>query len=170
MCDWIYVHGHSLFWIFPFAHCVVLFLGGPAMLAIVLLHGVCKLSRTCRARFPADPGCLDAAAESRQLSRILAFLGGPREARGRLRRRAPYGAGRLRRRPRFARQGLASLGLAKLRKWLSSAGTNDFLCSANPCQGEAKWSTGAPWVLVKWRTEWLRTLGAQTMVSPKLYI
>ena len=37
--------------------------------------------------------------------------------------RAPYGAGRLRRRPRFARLGLASLGLAELRKWLSSAGT-----------------------------------------------
>ena len=33
-----------------------------------------------------------------------------------------FGAGRLRRRPRFARQGLATLGLAKLRKWLSSAG------------------------------------------------
>ena len=65
-----------------------------------------------------------------------------------------FGAGRLRRRPRFARQGLATLGLAKLRKWLSSAGTNVFLCSANPCQGEAKWYTGAPWVLVKWRTEW----------------
>ena len=36
--------------------------------------------------------------------------------------RAPYGAGRLRRRPRFARLGLASLGLAELRKWRSSAG------------------------------------------------
>ena len=71
----------------------------------------------CRAQVPADPGCLYAAAESRQLSRILAFLGGPREARGRL--TAP---GALRRRPRFARRGLASLGLAELRKWLSSAG------------------------------------------------
>ena len=35
--------------------------------------------------------------------------------------RAPYGAGRLRRRPRFARQSLASLGLVELRTWLSSA-------------------------------------------------
>ena len=43
---------------------------------------------------------LYAAAESRQLSRILAFLGGPREARGRL--TAP---GALRRHPRFARRG-----------------------------------------------------------------
>ena len=58
------------------------------------------ISRTCRARFPADAGSLDAAAESRQLSRILALLGGPREARGRL--TAP---GALRRRPRFARRG-----------------------------------------------------------------
>ena len=31
--------------------------------------------------------------------------------------------GALRRWPRFARLGLASLGLAELRKWLSSAGT-----------------------------------------------
>ena len=54
----------------------------------------------CRAQVPADPGCLYAAAESRQLSRILAFLGGPREARGRL--TVP---GALRRRPRFARRG-----------------------------------------------------------------
>ena len=57
-------------------------------------------SRMCRAQVPADPGCLYAAAESWQLSRILAFLGGPREARGRL--TAP---GALRRRPRFARRG-----------------------------------------------------------------
>ena len=57
-------------------------------------------SRSCRARVPADPGCLYAAAESRQLSRILAFLGGPRAARGRL--TAP---GALRRQPRFARRG-----------------------------------------------------------------
>ena len=82
------------------------------------------ISRTCRARFPADPGCLDAAAESLHLIRILVFLGGPREARGRLRRRVPYGACRLRRRPRFARLGLASLGLAELRKLLKSAGDN----------------------------------------------
>ena len=68
------------------------------------------VSRTCRARFPADPGCLDAAAESRQLSRILALLGGPREARGRLtapgalRRRPPSAAAALRAAgPRFAR-------------------------------------------------------------------
>ena len=47
-----------------------------------------------------DAPRLYAAAESRQLSRILAFLGGPREARGRL--TAP---GALRRRPRFARRG-----------------------------------------------------------------
>ena len=57
-------------------------------------------SRMCFARMPADPGSLYAAAESQQLSRILAFLGGPREARGRL--TAP---GALRRRPRFARRG-----------------------------------------------------------------
>ena len=35
--------------------------------------------------------------------------------------RAPYGAGRLRRRPRFARQSLASLGLVEFRTWLSFA-------------------------------------------------
>ena len=34
--------------------------------------------------------------------------------------RAPYGAGRLRRRPRFARLGLASLGLVGLRKEVCS--------------------------------------------------
>ena len=33
-----------------------------------------------------------------------------------------FGAGRLRRLPRFARRGLATLGLAELRKWLSFAG------------------------------------------------
>ena len=43
---------------------------------------------------------LYAAAESRQLSRIPAFLDGPRAARGRL--TAP---GALRRQPRFARRG-----------------------------------------------------------------
>ena len=72
--------------------------------------------------FPPSTGSLDAAAELRQLGRILALLGGPREARGRL--TAP---GALRRRPRFAQQGLASLGLAELRKWLNSVGTNAIL-------------------------------------------
>ena len=61
---------------------------------------------------PADSGHLYAAAESRQLSRILALLGGPREARGRLtapgalRRRPPSAAAALRAAgPRFARPG-----------------------------------------------------------------
>ena len=36
--------------------------------------------------------------------------------------------GALRRWPRFARLGLASLGLAELRKWLSSAAAYFFLC------------------------------------------
>ena len=71
-----------------------------------------EVSRTCRARFPADQGSLYAAAESRQLSRILALLGGPRAARGRLRRRPPSAAAALR------AVGLASLGLAELRKCL----------------------------------------------------
>ena len=53
-----------------------------------------------------------AAAESRQLNRILALLGGPRAARGRLRRRPPSAAAALR------AVGLASLGLAELRKCL----------------------------------------------------
>ena len=64
---------------------------------------------------------LVAAAESRQLSRILALSGGPREARkrqnvGRLRRPAALRAAgpRFARLPRFARRGLASLGLAEL--------------------------------------------------------
>ena len=62
----------------------------------------------CRARFPADQSSLDAAAESRQLSRILALSGDPREARerqnvGRLRRPAALRAAE----PRFARLGLA---------------------------------------------------------------
>ena len=64
--------------------------------------------RTCRARFPADPGRLYAAVDSRQSSRILALSGGPREARkrqnvGRLRRPAALRAAG----PRFARLGLA---------------------------------------------------------------
>ena len=84
------------------------------------------------------------------MSRILAFLGGPREARGRLRRRAPYGAGRLRRRPRFARQGLASLGLAELRRWLSSAGTYVFLCSEN--QGATYTPNGFSYSRRAWRS------------------
>ena len=66
-------------------------------------------SRTCRARFPADQGSLYAAAESLQLSRILALLGGPRAARGRLRRRPPSAAAA------FRAVGFASLGLAELR-------------------------------------------------------
>ena len=77
------------------------------------------VSCSCRARFPADQSCLDATSlvaasrdESLLLFEALARLGG--------RLRLP---GALRRRPRFARLGLASLGLAELRKWLSSAGT-----------------------------------------------
>ena len=46
------------------------------------------------------------------MSRILALLGGPRAARGRLRRRPPSAAAALR------AVGLASLGLAELRKCL----------------------------------------------------
>ena len=77
-------------------------------------------SRSCRARFPADQSCLDATnsvAASRDES-LLLF-----EALARLgsRLRLP---GALRRRPRFARQDLASLGLAELRKLLKSAGDN----------------------------------------------
>ena len=58
--------------------------------------------------FPPTTGGLDAAAESRQLSRILALSGDPREARerqnvGRLRRPAALRAAK----PRFARHGLA---------------------------------------------------------------
>ena len=72
--------------------------------------------------FPPTTGSLDAAAESRQLGRILALLGGPREARGRLtapgalRRRPPSAAAALRAAPRFVRRSLASLGWAELRK------------------------------------------------------
>ena len=59
------------------------------------------ISRTCRARFPADHGSLDAAADSRQLSSILVFVCS-----------APAGRG--------LQHGLASLGLFS--SWLSSAG------------------------------------------------
>ena len=76
--------------------------------------------RSCRARFPADPGrryATSSVAASRDASVLLfealARLGG--------RLRLP---GALRRRPRFARQDLASLGLAELRKLLKSAGDN----------------------------------------------
>ena len=66
------------------------------MIACVLFE-----SRTCRARFPADQGSLDAAVDSRQLSSILVFVCN-----------APAGRG--------LQHGLASLGL--LSSWLSSAG------------------------------------------------
>ena len=73
--------------------------------------------------FPPTTGSLDATCSvagsgvaSVLLFEALARLGGA------------FGAGRLRRRPRFARQGLATLGLAKLRKWLSSAGACIFMC------------------------------------------
>ena len=78
-------------------------------LEVYLFRAVMELkSRTCRARFPADLGSLDAAAESRQLNRILALSGDPREARerqnvGRFRRPAALRAAG----PRFARLGLA---------------------------------------------------------------
>ena len=80
----------------------------------------------------------------------LARLGGA------LRRRAPYGAGRLRRRPRFARRGLSSLGLglatlglAKLRKSLFASCLIGWACSialaaAKPwylCRGLSKSAT-----------------------------
>ena len=59
-----------------------------------------------------------AAAESLLVVSPPALFGGPREARGRLRRL-----------PRFARQGLATLGLAELLRRLSSAGYSD---TSNP--------------------------------------
>ena len=79
------------------------------------------ISRTCRACFPADARSLDATssvAASRDAS-VLLF-----EALARL--GGAFGARRLRRRPPSAAAafggGLASLGLAELRKWLNSAG------------------------------------------------
>ena len=65
-----------------------------------------------------------AAAESLLAQSPLAFVCGPRAARGRLRRRPPSAAAALRAAPRFARRGLASLGLAELRKLLKFAGDN----------------------------------------------
>ena len=75
-------------------------------------------SRTCRARFPADPGCIYATCSvagsggASVLSfEALAQLGvTPRFARP-----AAFGGGRA------SRGGLASLGQAELRRWLSSA-------------------------------------------------
>ena len=71
------------------------------MLAILLLdfdknlHAmiICMYSVRAEHAFPPTQAVYTLRACS-----PLAFLGGPREARGRLRRRAPYGAGRLRRR------------------------------------------------------------------------
>ena len=67
-------------------------------------------SRSCRARFPADHGRLDAAVESRQLNRILACLAAlarlgvtPRFARP----KHLASLGRVTALPRFARPGLA---------------------------------------------------------------
>ena len=68
------------------------------------------ISRSCRARFPADHGRLDAAVESRQLNRILACLAAlarlgvtPRFARP----KHLASLGRVTALPRFARPGLA---------------------------------------------------------------
>ena len=56
--------------------------------------------------FPPTKAVYTPRAESRQLSRIPAFVCGPREARGRLRRRPPSAAAALRAAgPRFARLG-----------------------------------------------------------------
>ena len=101
------------------------------------------LSRTCRARFPADRKMLIRSVFVRfQSSRIPAFVCGPREARGQ--RLASLGVGgggtslRSDGAPRFARtENLASLGQAELRKWLNSVGAYVFLCSANPWRGAA---------------------------------
>ena len=73
-------------------------------------HGT---SRSCRARFPADQGCLDATssvAASRNASVLLfealARLGGRLRLPGALRRRPPSAAAALRAAgPRFARLG-----------------------------------------------------------------
>ena len=62
---------------------------------IILAHRI-SVFRTCRARFPADQGSLDAAAESRQLSRILVLWQRARRAR-------------FTARPRFARPGFVAL-------------------------------------------------------------
>ena len=81
-------------------------------MALLSFHVVQKHGRAV----PTNPEKMNprlvAAAESRQLNRILAFLGGPREARGRLtapgalRRRPPSAAAALRAAgPRFARPG-----------------------------------------------------------------
>ena len=94
----------------------VLCLSSGMMLAVSVAQTT--ISRSCRARFPASLGSLNAAAESQQLGRILALFGGPRAARGCGSLRSP-GA------PRFARpEHLASLGQAELRRWLSSAGSS----------------------------------------------
>ena len=65
--------------------------------------------------------------------------------------------------PRFARRGLASLGLglatlglAELRKWLSSVGACVFLCSANPWKGKARQSSRAGAHKVAYQTVVLR--------------
>ena len=68
-----------------------------------------------------------------QLSRIPAFVCGPREARGSP--SAPWrltALAALRAAVALRATGLASLGLAELRKRLGSAGTYVFLCSADP--------------------------------------
>ena len=61
------------------------------------------------------------------LFEALARLGGNASLRSAWGGAAAFGG-----RPRFARRGLASLGPAELRKWLSSAGTYVSVCSANP--------------------------------------
>ena len=76
------------------------------------IHGFME-SRSCRARFPADQGCLDATssvAASRDASVLLfealARLGGRLRLPGALRRRPPSAAAALRAaEPRFARLG-----------------------------------------------------------------
>ena len=48
--------------------------------------------------------------------------------------------------------GLATLGLAKLRKWLSSVGAYFFLCSANPWTGKARLGSRAGTYQVAYQT------------------
>ena len=84
-------------------------------------HDKHEESRMCFARMPADSGSLFAAAESRQLSRILASLAALAKLGGALRRRAPYGAGRASRGgARFARPGLGLAGCLALRMFRRS--------------------------------------------------
>ena len=68
-----------------------------------------KVSRTCRARFPADQGCLYATAKTLPVGSHSSFRLKPSRSSGAPSAPAAFGGG------------LASLGLAKLLTWLSSA-------------------------------------------------